>query len=324
MKTGAIMIPINTLEDYLQLFEKPGWEKTRSGNGYICRPGPAVGKGSVKIYGDIKTFYYLTIDFSYAADNVFLFSVDEPYIEISNNFEDAVVPDLAGIKNLIAGRGLNCHVNLGNLKMPRFFPAETKFQKEALVVREQFFREQMPGFIEESMFDMAGAIRSGGIADPRIAVLFKQIHAFPLHAEYGKTYLAGKVYEAIALLQDKANQVQWGRAALSPAEVGRLKKVISFMKAHYNQPLSMPDLGNRFELNRNKLQMGFHILTGYTVHECLLNIRVQEATALLTFSDRTIPEIAESVGFGSAKSLYDAFSKFLGIPPNHFRKALRK
>ena len=318
------MIQINTIEDYLQLFEGPGWEKTRSGNGYSCRAGPDIGKGGVKIYGDTKRFYYIKTDFCYAADHVCLFSVEEPYIEISNNWEDAVTLDGTGVKNLIAGRGLNCHINLGNLKVSHFFPAGTRFWKEALVVREQFLQEQMPTFIEEKLFDMAGAIRSGGIADPRIAVLFKQLGAFPLNAGYGQAYLAGKVYEAMALLQDKANQVQWDKATLSPAEVNRLKKAISFIKKHYNKPLVIADLTQQFELNRNKLQMGFHVLTGYTVHECLLNIRVQEAMTLLATSDGTIPEIANSVGFNSAKSLYDAFFKFLGIPPNYLRKAMRK
>ena len=318
------MIQINTIEDYLQLFEGPGWEKTCSGNGYSCRAGPDIGKGGVKIYGDTKSFYYIKTDFCYAADTVCLFSVEEPYIEISNNFEDAVTLDGTGAKNLIAGRGLNCHINLGNLKVSQFFPAGTRFWKKALVVREQFLREQMPAFIEEEMFDMAGAIRSGGIADPRIAVLFKQLGAFPLNAGYGQAYLTGKVYEAVALLQDKANQVQWAKSTLSPAEVDRLKKAISFIKKHYNKPLGIADLTKQFELNRNKLQVGFHALTGYTVHECLLNIRVQEAMTLLATSDETIPGIAKSVGFNSAKSLYDAFCKFLGIPPNYLRKAMRK
>lgn len=318
------MIQINTIEDYLQLFEKPGWEKKRSGNGYTYRVSPDIGKGSVKIYGNTKTFYYIKADFYYATDHVFLFSVEEPYIEISNNLEDAVTLDGTGAKNLIAGRGPNCHINLGNLKASQFFPSGTRFRKESLMVREQFLREQMPTFIEEEMFNMTRAIRSGGIADPRIAVLFKQLGAFPLNAGYGQTYLAGKVYEAVALLQDKVNQVQWDKATLSPAEVDRLKKAISFIKKHYNKPLGIADLTKQFELNRNKLQVGFHTLTGYTVHEYLLNIRVQEATTLLATSDRTIPEIAKSVGFNSSKSLYDAFFKFLGIPPNHFRKALRK
>lgn len=318
------MIQINTIENYLQLFEGPGWEKNSSGNGYSCRASPDIGKGNVKIYGDTKRFYYIKTDFCYATDNVFLFSVEEPYIEISNNFEDAVTLDGTGIKNLIAGRGLNCHINLGNLKISRFFPAGTRFWKKSLVVREQFLREQMPGFIEEKMFDMAGAIRSGGIADPRIALLFKQLSAFSLNASYGQAYLTGKVYEAVALLQDKVNQVQWAKSTLSPIEVDRLKKVISYIKKHYDKSLSIENLTKQFNLNRNKMQVGFHALTGYTVHECLLNIRVQEAMTLLSTSDRAIPEIAKIVGFSSAKSLYDAFFKFLGIPPNQLRKAMRK
>lgn len=320
------MIQINTIENYLQLFAGPGWrKKTHGGNNYNSyRAEPKIGKGGVKIYGDPHKFCYIKIDFCYTSDIICLFSVEEPYIEISTNLEDAIILNDAGNKNMVAEQGLNCHINLGNLKVSQFFPAGTKFRKESLVIREQFLREQMPTFIENEMFTMARAIRSGGIADPRIALVFKQLSTFPLNADYGQSYLAGKVYESIALLQDKVNQVQWDKPTLSPAEIERIKKTIFFIKKHYNKSPNITDLAKQFQLNRNKLQAGFHALTGYTVHECLLNIRVQESMTLLAASDMTIPDIAKNVGFNSAKSLYDAFYKFLGIPPNYLRKVMRK
>ena len=317
------MIQINTLEDYFSLFETPGWDKKQSANCITYCPSPEVGKGIVKIYGDIDTFLYMKMDFCYTTDTVFLYAVEEPYIEISNNMEDTVLNN-ADHKELISQRGPNSHVNSGTLKAVQYFPAGTRFWKEALMIREQFIREEMPEFLKDDMFRMVSTLHPGEIADPRLAVLFKQMNAFPLDTDYGKTYLLGKVYEALALLRDKANQVQWYKAALSSAEIERLKKSIFFMKKNYNQPLSTEDLSKRFELNRNKLQVGFHALTGYSVHECLLNIRVQEATLILSVSDKTVPEIAAAVGFNSAKSLYDAFVKFLGIPPDQFRKAICK
>jgi AraC-like DNA-binding protein len=318
------MIEINTFDEYLQLFEGPGWVKTHTSNGYICRATSDIGKGSVKIWGDTKRFCYIKLAFSYTTDNACLFSVEEPYIEISNNVEDTITLDDAGSPKLAAEHGLNCHINLGKLKVNQIFPANTKFWKESLIIREEFLREELPALIEKELFNMAGAIRSGGLSDPRIAVLFKQLDAFPLTSDYGQNYLLGKVYETVALLQDKVNQVQWNDTLLSSAEVNRLKEAIFFLKTHYRKPLRITELTKQFELNRNKMQMGFHTLTGYTVHECLLNIRVQEAITLLITTTRTVPEIAECVGFGSAKSLYEAFSKFLGIPPNYFRKALHK
>lgn len=320
---GYAMIRIDSIEDYLRLFEQPGWEKTSHSNGYDCRLGAGTGNGSVKVYGDPRQFYYIKADFSYSTDTVCLFSVEEPYIEISNNVEDTFLGDDACSRDLIAEHGLNCHVNVGSLRVSQFFPAGTRFWKESLVAREGLLREQIPAGMEEELFDMAGALSSGGIADPRIAVLFKQLGAFPLHADYGSAYLKAKVFEAVALLRDKTATIQWDKATLSPAEVNRLKKAIFFLKEQYDKPLSIAYLTTRFEMNRNKLQAGFRTLTGYAVHEYLLNIRVQEAVSILVSSDTAVPEIARRVGFGTVKSLYDAFSKFLGAPPNYVRKALR-
>lgn len=320
---GYAMIRINSIDDYLRLFDQPGWKKTGSGSGYDCRLGDGVGEGSVKVYGVPQQFYYIKADFSYSTDTVCLFSVEEPYIEISNNVQDTFSGDDARPQDLIAERGLNCHVNVGSLRVSQFFPAGTRFWKESLVAREGLLREQMPTGREEALFAMAGALSSGGIADPRIAVLFKQLAAFPLHADYGSAYLKAKVFEAVALLRDKASTIQWNKATLSPAEVSRLKKAIFFVKEHSDKPLSIAYLSARFEVNRNKLQAGFRTLTGYAVHEYLLNIRVQEAVSILVSSDTAVTEIARRVGFGSVKSLYDAFSTFLGAPPNYVRKALR-
>ena len=156
-----------------------------------------------------------------------------------------------------------------------------RFWKESLIIREKFLKKQFSTFLEKEMFTLATAIRPGEFADPRIAVLFKQLNTFPLHTDYGQTYLTGKGYEIIALLQDKASQVKWNKAKLSPIDIKALKNAITFMKTNYKQPLFIPDLTKLFKLNCNKLQAGIQALTGYTVHECLLNIRVQEATALL-------------------------------------------
>ena len=317
------MIEIHTLEDYIGLFDTPGWNKKQSDNCTTYTPSPAVGKGTVKVYGDVHRFFYMKMDFSYTDDTVFLYAVEEPYIEISNNREDVVL-NPPHQKEMLSPRGPNSHVNAGSLKAVQYFPAGTHFWKESLIIREAFLRETMPEFLAGDLFRMASALHPGEIADPRLAVLFKQMNAFPLDVDYGKTYLLGKVYEAMALLRDKANQVQWYKAALSPEEVARLKQAIHYMKQHYDRPLCTADLSERFALNRNKLQVGFHALTGYSVHECLLNIRVQEATLLLSVSDQPIPEIAATVGFRSGKSLYDAFVKFLGVPPDQFRRAIRK
>lgn len=53
------------------------------------------------------------------------------------------------------------------------------------------------------MIRMVNILRPGEIANPRLAVLFKQMNAFSLDTDYEKAYLLGKVYEAQTLLGDK-------------------------------------------------------------------------------------------------------------------------
>ena len=68
------MIEINTLEDYLQLFEKTGWEKTVKGNCKQYQLNRNRGRGKVEIYGNTDELYYIKINFSYADNQVYFFS----------------------------------------------------------------------------------------------------------------------------------------------------------------------------------------------------------------------------------------------------------
>lgn len=313
------MVRIDSIEGYLRLFEGPEWSKTSIGEGYDCRLGDEAGHGNIRVFGNVESVCYLEMDFCYSSDMAFFFSVEEPYVEISVNLDaaDSKSPDGRRLK---VERGANCHVNLGDRKALRVFPSGTRFRKGSLVIRERFLRERIPGFLGERMADTATGARPGRTADPRIAVLAKQLGHFPLHAPFGTIYLEAKALEAVALLQDGAARA-W--PSKPKEEVEHLRSAVMFAKMNYREDLRIQDICERFNLNRNKLQEGFLLLTGLTVHELVLSVRVQEASFMLADSDAPIPEVARRVGFGSAKSLYDAFAKFLGTPPGQVRKALK-
>lgn len=57
--------------------------------------------------------------------------------------------------------------------------------------------------------------------------------------------------------------------------------------------------------------------------ETLLKFRLKQAEKKLTFTDRTVTEIALEVGFNSPDYFTRQFVKYYGVSPTQYRKSLK-
>ena len=102
----------------------------------------------------------------------------------------------------------------------------------------------------------------------------------------------------------------------SPKEddfLGRLRRIV---REHLSEPeLSVEWLGSELGLGRVQLYRKAKALTGYSPVELIRITRLKEARSLLQRGDRTIAEVAYSVGFSSPSYFSKCYRELFGTPP---------
>jgi two-component system, response regulator YesN len=99
-----------------------------------------------------------------------------------------------------------------------------------------------------------------------------------------------------------------------------VKEAIRFIHENLNRPFSLREVSSFVHLNPSYFSTLFKEETNMTFSEYVTRCRLQKAKSLLITTDLSIAEIAEEVGYQTAKYFIKLFKEFEGITPYQFRK----
>lgn len=102
-----------------------------------------------------------------------------------------------------------------------------------------------------------------------------------------------------------------------------VEQALAFMQSHFNQELSLQDIALSAYLSPNYFSETFKAQVGVPPWEYLTGLRLEQATQLLRDSDRSITDIAFSVGFGDSSYFSRVFKERYQQTPSQYRKALQ-
>ena len=103
----------------------------------------------------------------------------------------------------------------------------------------------------------------------------------------------------------------------------RIKPVLEFIEAHYNEELSLDMLANVIGMNARYFCKIFHSITHTTPMSYVNSYRIEKAAFLLETTDLTITQIATECGFWESGYFTKVFKKYKGTTPQSHRLALR-
>ena len=95
--------------------------------------------------------------------------------------------------------------------------------------------------------------------------------------------------------------------------------VIEYIQMHYMKPLSNETIGKEFHIHPVHLNRIFKQYTGNSLHEFLLQYRLNVAMTELRESDMLVFEVAASVGFSDHVHFNRVFKKYTGVTPGQYR-----
>ncbi len=114
------------------------------------------------------------------------------------------------------------------------------------------------------------------------------------------------------------------RAGLDPMLVPsgdeRMKELLVYLQAHYDQHLTVNGLARRFATNRTSLQARFAAVTGRTIMEYVTALRIEVAQGLLRDTLVPMNEVGERIGYADPGAFSRAFRKAVGAAPSEYRE----
>jgi len=98
-------------------------------------------------------------------------------------------------------------------------------------------------------------------------------------------------------------------------------EVISYLRRHLSEPVSVEKLARHLCRGRSRLSTDFKKETGEKLSDFILKQKIEEAKRLLAYSDKSCVDIALYLGFSSQSHFTRTFKKIALTTPNEYRIA---
>jgi AraC-like DNA-binding protein len=125
----------------------------------------------------------------------------------------------------------------------------------------------------------------------------------------------------IALIAEK-----WDTPPLSPPQPpndSTVEAVISYIRAHLSEALTLDRLAATFFLSKSTLCHRFKASTGFSVMEYVIHCRIQYARHLLA-RGCSVQHAGEAAGFGDNAHFIRSFRRITGLTPGQFSRSVRE
>lgn len=99
-----------------------------------------------------------------------------------------------------------------------------------------------------------------------------------------------------------------------------VKRVISAMREHLHEPLSLQDMANIAYYSPFHFNRIFKKTTGIPPNQFLYALRLKRAKDLLLTTDLSVTTICLEVGYNSIGSFTNRFTELVGLSPNAYRR----
>jgi AraC-like DNA-binding protein len=101
---------------------------------------------------------------------------------------------------------------------------------------------------------------------------------------------------------------------------GRVQKVIQYIREHYREPITVPQLARHINMSDSAFSHLFKSITACSPIEYLIRFRVSEAVKLLQNTDKKIIDVASATGFNNYTNFTTLFKKHVGCTPSQLRR----
>ncbi len=99
-----------------------------------------------------------------------------------------------------------------------------------------------------------------------------------------------------------------------------IRALLKDIEEHYDQPFRLDEISKKYYLSKEYLIRLFKKQTGKTPYGYYRYCKIQKAANELIYTDRTVSEIAKTIGYSGEISFGIQFKKEFGLSPSEYRK----
>ncbi len=137
----------------------------------------------------------------------------------------------------------------------------------------------------------------------------------------GKTYIDALTCSlAMYLLVHYSNAKVAESSALSKPDDIRVAYAIDFIESHLSEDLPLAAIASACNMSVNHLCAVFKHTVGQSVHQFVIQQRIERAKILLRDFRKSLAEIAQDTGFSSQSHFTTSFSKICRTTPSQYRQ----
>lgn len=135
--------------------------------------------------------------------------------------------------------------------------------------------------------------------------------------------LAALLIISFCIDEIKNSNVQKTEPSSTNSQIKTVRHIIAYIKENYNKNLTRDFLAEEFHFSPNHLSKIFKNVTGISLFEHIINVRIDQSLILLKTTEIPISKIISMVGYNSPSLFYKHFFNRLGITPNKIKKSSR-
>lgn len=100
--------------------------------------------------------------------------------------------------------------------------------------------------------------------------------------------------------------------------------IIEYIRLNSTKNLKVSDVAKHFGYNQKYLSHLFSHISGLSLKQFIMNVRMDTANYMLSDTNASIAEIAASLGFSDSHNFSKAYKKIAGMTPSEYRNAFSK
>ncbi|EGL20291.1 MULTISPECIES: AraC family transcriptional regulator [unclassified Paenibacillus] len=126
-----------------------------------------------------------------------------------------------------------------------------------------------------------------------------------------------------APFDEKASPAQLSSPARQKNQEELAAKVIAFMEANVESPVTLDEISRHFHIGKTLLKESFKAQTGTTIMKYWSRIKIGQAKLLIREEACNFTEIAGRLGFGSVHHFSKTFKKASGMSPSEYARSVK-
>lgn len=129
------------------------------------------------------------------------------------------------------------------------------------------------------------------------------------------------LHNYLEILLTKIFRLQQNNSSINlPEEIGKITpEILKYIENHYNQKITLTKLAQMSFYSPSYFSRIFKECYNTTLTDFVLGLRIDKAIVLLKETNKSVEDIAESVGYSDMKTFYKAFKKITGTTPKNMR-----